>query len=145
MRAIFAIFGKTCLRFHYLNEFNSNSVFELITVMVSLFASESESKDFCQTFKDNDNGIDYTLLYVYNQQKVDKSELLLVIGQDYWRVIYQIEGEEPSLQFYSNESRSHNVLGTGYSGAFVNRPKENRLSMVYGFVTVRESRISKIL
>ena len=56
--------------------FNTNSIFELISVILSSFVSKCESKRFCESFQENNYKIDYTVEYTCRNFK--KRALLML-------------------------------------------------------------------
>ena len=114
--------------------FNTNSDFELISVILSSFASESETKEFCDSFKQNNYQIDYTV--EYHPYKSDARNMLVVIGTDYW-VITIPDKKVRYLVLMSNESRSHQELGPNYSATFLIHMVHKNRTNIIGFIQVR--------
>ena len=114
----------------------------MISVILCSFALNSESKQFCDSFQDNDYKIDYTLEY-FRFRFTGGSywyvmDLLVVIGSDYWIIEMKDENGE-ALDFNSLESQPHNLSGH-YSAAFLrDRNFTNKVNIV-GFIPVREPR-----
>ena len=119
---------------------NTNSVFELISVILSSFVSKCESKRFCETFQENNYKIDYSIEYYpylyHGTSPAHIMHLLVVIGNDYW-VIEMLRPKPDNLKLVSNQSRSDEELGRNYSAAFLIHIVHDNKTNIVGFIHVR--------
>ena len=82
-------------------------------MFVSLFVRQTKTKDFCEAFKENGFGIDYTFNAVFDGTTVFRTDF--VIGSDYWTIVI---GDD-NCRFFSNQSLvNSDVFGSQYSMAF---------------------------
>ena len=103
-------------------------------MFVSLFVGLTQTKDFCEAFRDNGFRLDYSFEIEYGSQGQRYGIMSLVIGYDYW-LINATEPENFSL--HSNESAISNVLGSHYSMAFSLLTRTGRLTdYFFGFFKV---------
>ena len=102
-------------------------------MFVSLFVRQTQTKDFCQAFKDNGFRIDYTFCPSY-QTDTNSSQIItmFVIGSDYW----SLDTYRENWSLVSNESSFSDGFGSHYSMAFTVIVTKGQNS--YGFLRVRE-------
>ena len=109
--------------------------FILFSVILSLFIITSESRDFCEAFKDNGNRIDYTFNF-FRRNTENKNDirvsLALIIGYEYW-IINSTNYE--SIKLVTNESRFSEIFGNHYSFAF-SLFRDSPQDLEYGFLRV---------
>ena len=121
-------------------------------MFVSLFVSQTQTKDFCDAFKDNRFRVDYTFFPSFKLEPRSTtwyptdfkpsileyySRSLLVIGKDYWEIGRVIANyHNYNYAFHSNESKVSDVFGPQYSLAFT--VYKNNDYPFYGFLRVRQ-------
>ena len=104
-------------------------------MFVCLFVSQTQTKEFCEAFKDNRFRVDFTFFAGYKLEQTSSkwySRSLFVIGTDYW----VISRSSYNYAFRLNESLLSDVFGSHYSLAFT--VYKNNDFPYYGFLRVRQ-------